>query len=189
MITETTNKDKMEKPDIRVKNAWRVIRAIAFIIILLIAIGVAVTFTFISQQEHVPDFFLAAVYALCGAAVLWRLLALILYPIIEYRQWFYMILEDRVEIRHGIFFIKNSIIPIIRIQHVTVEQGPVYRHFGLFNVVISLASGTFQIVGLRKEKAEEITGNLNRRLYGRLKAAEEENLPGISQVSEEEKQL
>lgn len=95
---------------------------------------------------------------------------MIIYPAIEYRQWFYSISEDRVEIRHGIFFIKNSIIPIIRIQHVTVEQGPIYRRFGLYNVVISLASGNFQILGLSREKAEEISKNLNHRLYARLES-------------------
>jgi membrane protein YdbS with pleckstrin-like domain len=172
MITE--NMSNLEKPDIKAKSAWRVVRIISFAVIFLIALGITIGITWISRQEYTPGAFLATVYIICGVLVLWRLLAMIFYPEIEYRQWFYSISEDRVEVRHGIFFIKNSIIPIIRIQHVTIEQGPIYRRFGLYNVVISLASGNFHIVGLRQETAEEISKNLNNRLYNRLEAAEDQ---------------
>ena len=43
-------------------------------------------------------------------------LGLLLYPELEYRQWGYIVEEDRVVIRHGIFFVKKVIIPIIRIR-------------------------------------------------------------------------
>ena len=168
MITETTT--NLEKPDIRAKKAWRVTRLISFVVFLLLALGTNIGTTLWSSKMMDSGYLATAVYIVSALVVLWRLLALIIYPAIEYRQWFYSISEDRVEIRHGIFFIKNSIIPIIRIQHVTVEQGPIYRRFGLYNVVISLASGNFQILGLSREKAEEISKNLNHRLYARLES-------------------
>lgn len=168
MITE--NMTNLEKPDIKAKSAWRVARAIGFLVVLIIALAATVGATLWSSKIYDPGYFPIIVYIASCALVLWRLLALILYPIIEYRQWFYSISEDRVEIRHGIFFIKNSVIPIIRIQHVTVEQGPIYRRFGLYNVSISLASGNFQILGLRQDRAEEISNILNQQLYARLEA-------------------
>ncbi|MGI6256935.1 MAG: PH domain-containing protein [Anaerovoracaceae bacterium] len=168
MITETTT--NLEKPDIRAKKAWRVTRLISFVVFLLLALGASIGTTLWSSEMMDSGYLPTLVYIVSALVVLWRLLALIIYPAIEYRQWFYSISEDRVEIRHGIFFIKNSIIPIIRIQHVTVEQGPIYRRFGLHNVVISLASGNFQILGLSRDKAEEISKNLNHRLYVRLES-------------------
>ena len=64
----------------------------------------------------------------------------------------------------------TSIVPIVRIQHITVGQGPIYRKLGLFKVTIALASGTFEIVGLRDERAKEISETLRARLYTRLDA-------------------
>ena len=94
--------------------------------------------------------------------------AFLIYPEIEYRQWRYLITEDKVEIRHGIFFVETTIIPIVRIQHITISQGPIRRRFGLFGVKISLASGEHEIVGLTEEKAARVSDYLKTRLYVRL---------------------
>ena len=91
-----------------------------------------------------------------------------LYPELEYRQWGYIVEEDRVVIRHGIFFVKKVIIPIIRIQNITVSQGPINRKLGIYSLEMSLASGSFAIEGLNKETADFISENLKAKLYERL---------------------
>ena len=63
-------------------------------------------------------------------------------------------------------------IPIIRIQNVNTNQGPIQRIFKLYSVELALASGTFDIVGLSKETAEDISEKLNARLRARLAANE-----------------
>jgi len=96
------------------------------------------------------------------------LIGIILYPIIEYKQWRYAITEDKVEIRHGIFFITTTVIPIIRVQHITISRGPIYRKLGLSAVKIFLASGSFEIEGLRENIANTISENLKSRVMERL---------------------
>lgn len=104
----------------------------------------------------------------------YKIAGIIIYPHIEYRQWGYQIHEDRVDIRHGIFFVNHSIIPVVRIQHITVSQGPINRRLGLYEVAMSLASDNFEIPCLSKEVADEIADNLKSRLYNRLEANSQE---------------
>ncbi len=111
---------------------------------------------------------LLAVYKIAG---------IIIYPQVEYRQWGYQIHEDRVDIRHGIFFVTHSIVPVVRIQHITVSQGPINRKLGLYEVEMSLASDSFEIPCLSKEVADEIADNLKSRLYNRLEANGQEVRP------------
>ncbi len=114
-----------------------------------------------------------------GAIVLavYKIAGIIIYPQIEYRQWGYKISEDRVDIRHGIFFVKHTIVPVVRIQHITVSQGPVNRKLGLYEVEMSLASDNFEIPCLSKEVADGIADNLKSRLYNRLEANSQEVRP------------
>lgn len=148
--------------------SWRISRSIWLAICVLVCVT-AVIISFAVQGEAG---FPVGLYVSAAAAilVLYKLVGLIVYPKIEYRQWGYHIAEDKVVIRHGIFFVTNTVIPIIRIQHITVKQGPIGRRLGLYDVEISLASGSFEIVCLEKSVADEISENLKSRLYVRLEA-------------------
>ena len=86
----------------------------------------------------------------------------------------YMISDEKIEIIHGIFFIKRDIIPVIRIQNITLKQGPLYRRYGLYSVVIALASGTFEIVGLNLDTAEDIAEKVREKLYSRFQTKQEQ---------------
>jgi membrane protein YdbS with pleckstrin-like domain len=117
------------------------------------------------------DFFRPAasyVYGIEGLILLYLLAAAFLYPVIEYRQWGYLIFHDRVEIKHGIFFISTSIVPVIRIQHITIEHGIILRKLGLSSVRIHTASGTFNIMGLSNSEARSMIESLKNNLYTRI---------------------
>lgn len=96
------------------------------------------------------------------------LINLTVIPPFEYKQWGYMLQDDKVVVRHGIFIEKETVIPVIRIQNITVSQGPIDRKLGLHRVHMFLASGSFEIIGLDKETAERISENLKNGLYRRL---------------------
>jgi hypothetical protein len=91
-----------------------------------------------------------------GSVILLQLLNLIIYPEIEYRQWYYCLTQDRIEIRKGIIFHSTTIIPITRIQHVTVNEGPLARIYKLAKVEITTAGSTNEIDGLAVETAHEL---------------------------------
>jgi membrane protein YdbS with pleckstrin-like domain len=173
-----------EKPDPKAITGWRIGRLIGLIIFLVLGIAASIVVTLVDELAPAALW----VYLISGGLVLLNLLGFLILPVIEYRQWKYLITDEKVEIVHGIFFVTTSIVPIVRIQHITVGQGPIYRKLGLFKVTIALASGTFEIVGLRDERAKEISETLRARLYTRLDAqvdakADVQEAPEAGEVS------
>lgn len=155
-----------KKPERAAIKAWRLSRAIALIVLIVIA-GVIIAGMSLAEVD-VRTLLIACAFA--AVVLVCQIAALCIFPLIEYKQWKYQISDDKVEIIHGIFFIKRDIIPTIRMQNITIKQGPIYRRFGLFTVEIALASGTFEIVGLDGETAQEIADKLRAKLRERLQA-------------------
>ncbi|MGN0659567.1 MAG: PH domain-containing protein [Emergencia sp.] len=156
---------EFQKPDPRAVTGWRIARGITACISLLVCAAVTAAFLFsgwTSPWRNILMGFMAAWLIYCIAAM-------IIYPVIEYRQWGYIIEEDKVVIRHGIFFIREVIVPVIRIQNITLSQGPVSRKLGLYKLELSLASGSFEIAGLNRETAEAVSEHLKEKLYHRLR--------------------
>ena len=61
-------------------------------------------------------------------------------------------------------------IPIVRIQHITIFQGPINRKLGISCININTASGQFSIEGISNEDASLIAEGLKSKLYTRLEA-------------------
>lgn len=159
------------KLDKKAVTSWRIGRLIGLAFVLAVC---AALYLIAGLIEGIGPYRWAVCLVL-GLFILYKLVGLAVYPLIEYRQWGYAITEDKVDIRHGIFFITNTIVPIIRIQHITVSQGPINRKLGLYEVEMSLASSSFAIECLSKEVADEIADNLRAKLYVRLEAAQRES--------------
>lgn len=152
--------------DKKIVTAWRITRFIRLIVIVLI-LGIP---TFILSRQVFFPLFAPIIYAVEGIIFIYMIITPFLYPVIEYKQWGYIISDDRVEIKHGIFFIHTTVIPVMRIQHITIAQGPIIRKLGLSNVSIHTASGVFVIEGLSNEDARAITEALKAKLYTRFEA-------------------
>jgi membrane protein YdbS with pleckstrin-like domain len=83
-----------------------------------------------------------------------------IFPKVEYREWKYLIGEDKIELISGIIIREKTIIPISRIQHLDIEQGPIYRKFGLAVLKINTAGASHEIPALTIEEAEDISEKL-----------------------------
>ncbi|WP_425447306.1 PH domain-containing protein [Dethiothermospora halolimnae] len=97
----------------------------------------------------------------------------LIHPFIEYNQWSYCITEEKVEYNHGIYYTKKSIIPISRIQHLDLSQGPLQKLFKFSSVKIYTAGMTHTIEDIPISKAEVIAENLNKLI---LKVNENEDI-------------
>lgn len=160
--------NQYQKPDRRAIKAWRLRRFITLIFLIIILAGLLV-----SRYLLDPGTVMDVVCGIAGVLVLYKIVGLFVYPLIEYKQWKFLISDEKVEIIHGIFFIERNIIPVIRIQNITIQQGPIYRKFDLHTVEVALASGTFEIEGLSREIAEDISEKMREKLYARLECSEE----------------
>lgn len=156
--------ETFEKLDPKAIKSWRLARIIRTAIFFAVTAGVLLLLFFVESPRAVFIGFAAVLGLFC----LYSLISTAVFPPIEYRQWGYRIEEDKVIIRHGLFFIDKTVIPMIRIQNVTTSQGPIDRRYGLCSVELAIASGSFEIKCLTAEKAEQLSLYLNERLYKRV---------------------
>jgi membrane protein YdbS with pleckstrin-like domain len=84
-------------------------------------------------------------------------------PAARYKRLRYLVDEGGLRIRRGVFWRKVIWIPITRVQHTDVSQGPVQRKFGLATLTVhtaGTAGASISLPGLE----HEIAGRLNDHL-------------------------
>ena len=96
-----------------------------------------------------------------GAVVLFILWEAVIIPKLKLHFWRYEIREEEIDIRHGVFIIRRTLIPMVRVQHVDTEHGPVMRLFNLATLRISTAATNHRIPALSREKAAELRGEIS----------------------------
>lgn len=151
------------KLDKNAMKSWLISRGIATIIVTAVLLIIQWFFT----EKISVNFFMNHSFGIktfIGIIGLLLLLNFILYPFIEYKQWRYVITKDKIEFSEGIYYIKTTIIPIIRVQHIRINQGPVNRMLNLANVDIFTAGGSHTIPNLNIEKANEIGEYLKEKI-------------------------
>ena len=77
-------------------------------------------------------------------------------PMILWRRWRYEIRAEEIDLRHGLFTVRRTLVPIRRVQHVDTESGPLQGMFELATVSFHTAAGSTKIPQLFRGQAEEI---------------------------------
>jgi membrane protein YdbS with pleckstrin-like domain len=129
------------------RQVWMIEGSILTSLLLLITIVLVVLTRIFDLLWYLP----------VGAATITLIFAsffIWMYPRLRYRRWRYEIYEHEIELKQGVFFVKRTVIPMVRIQHVDTEQGPLLRKYGLAAVTFSTAAGGHQIPALSLEIAD-----------------------------------
>lgn len=136
-----------EKLPVQAKQIWR-IYSIGQIVIDLVILGIVL---YITRNMDIPNYIFVI-----GATVLFIYFVIITFfiPNIKWKIISYEVREHEIEIQTGLFIIKRTIIPIIRVQHVDVKQGPLIKQKKLANIDITTAATTHTIPLLREEDAD-----------------------------------
>ena len=100
------------------------------------------------------------------------LLVLLLYPVLvapgrRYRAWGYAMDADELRIARGVWTRIETIVPLARVQHIDVSQGPIERAFGVCRLVLHTA-GTMHsrvvLPGLARASAEALRDEVRGRI-------------------------
>lgn len=78
-------------------------------------------------------------------------------PARRYRRMGYAFSADRLRVVTGYIFQTDTMVPLSRIQHIDVEQGPILRRFGLADLQVHTAAAgdeTVTVPGLARADAE-----------------------------------
>ena len=104
--------------------------------------------------------------------ILLPLLVPILYLVLlspgrRYRAWGYAIDAEEMQVRHGVWVQTQTLVPLDRVQHIDISQGPLERSFGVCRLIVHTA-GTLhsQVVlpGLARPTAERIRDDIRARI-------------------------
>lgn len=132
------------------KKAWRINNGIWVLLIWLIPLGLG-AYLFLGRIMPAWIFWVST-----GLALVFTVLLLVIIPNIRWQLWRYHIDEHEIDLEHGIFIIRRTLIPIKRVQHVDTRQGPVLRSYELADVVISTAATTHKIPALQESTADQV---------------------------------
>lgn len=100
-------------------------------------------------------------YALLGITLAYAVFAILFRPVITWRTWRYEVSEQEIDLLHGVFVKTRTLIPMVRVQHVDTEQGPLLRCFGLSSVTISTAAGSHEIPALADQVAVRLRDQIS----------------------------
>lgn len=126
---------------------WRLYGLIGSVVFLMIAIAASVL-TFIFEWPHYIHYIVIAGVIVEALAFIWII------PNIRWEHWRYDVREHEIEIQSGLFIIKKTLIPMVRVQHVDTAQGPILKKYNLANISISTAATTHIIPMLISEEAD-----------------------------------
>lgn len=155
---------EFQRVDKKAKTKWRFSRIIGLIFGVLPISVITMLICLAIADGDFTGITTIVGWCIVAVMVIIQLLSIFVYPPIEYIQWQYMIASDRIEIKKGIFYRTHTVIPISRIQHVTVTQGVLQRPFKLSTVQIHTAGDVMEIQELNTEVAEEICSRLQKRV-------------------------
>ena len=88
-------------------------------------------------------------------------LLIYLFPKVRWMRWRYEVREQEIELQHGLFVVKRTLVPMVRVQHVDTEQGPILRKYDLASITISTAATNHTIPALITEEADELRGRIS----------------------------
>ncbi|WP_342526342.1 PH domain-containing protein [Chryseomicrobium sp. FSL W7-1435] len=142
---------------------WRIYGLIQSLFLVLVAGGIsALNFFF---------FELGWVY-IVTVVTLFLFIALLtgVLPSLRWKRWRYEVREHEIELQHGLIVRKRTLIPMVRVQHVDTEQGPILRSYQLASIHISTAATSHTIPFLDEQEAE----SMRRRISELARVAEDD---------------
>ncbi len=134
---------------------WRISGAITSLIIWIIGGGL-VTLGIVFDW---PFWLIAALITLI---LTYSYLIIFFFPKLRWKRWRYEVREQEIELMRGVFIIKRTLIPMVRVQHVDTQQGPLLRKYQLSTVMISTAATVHEIPALDMDEAEELRQSISR---------------------------
>ena len=88
-------------------------------------------------------------------------------PARRFSRWGYRMDADELQVQHGMLTQVHTVVPLDRIQHLDLAQGPLERSFGVSRLIVHTA-GTLHsqvlLPGLPRETAERMRDEIRARI-------------------------
>jgi hypothetical protein len=85
----------------------------------------------------------------------------------RFDAWGYLMDGEELQVRHGVLTRVHTVVPLDRVQHIDIAQGPLERSFGVSRLIVHTA-GTLHsqvlLPGLPRETAEAMRDDIRARI-------------------------
>ncbi len=134
-----------------VRRMWFWEETLMALVVLGVAFGLAAAFSVL--MPWLP------LVAVAGELILVRLV-----PRMRHARWRWELHEEELELRHGIWKVTWTVVPLTRIQHVAVQRTGWTGTFGLVVLRVHTAAGATTIPGLAPAQADDVRDRILARL-------------------------
>jgi membrane protein YdbS with pleckstrin-like domain len=141
-------------------------RAVGWIVAASLSLATLVAVALLSLAPGLPwlvRILLFPGWAVVSAAIAWLFYA---WPAVHFRHVSYLVSDDGIEIRTGVWWRGVLSVPRSRVQHIDVSQGPLERAYGLGRLVLYTAGTNHSrvaLAGLEYRIALELRNHLMPR--------------------------
>ena len=104
---------------------------------------------------------------LVGAAIVFGVLSTVFFVPRRWRRWGYAFTGSELHLARGWLFRLHTIVPVSRVQHIDVAQGPIERGAGVAALTLHTAGTENSLVvlpGISRRRAEEIRDAIRGRI-------------------------
>jgi membrane protein YdbS with pleckstrin-like domain len=129
-------------------------------LITMIIVSACVGVVFVFAGDDIADWTTLLILIILGFS--W-VISLIM-PFARYHWYRASFTDEQISLREGFIMITEEIVPIERIQKISLESGPLDRMFGMTKLVVYTAGGDVTIRFMEKERAQEIGDRLKARI-------------------------
>ncbi|MGP4061850.1 PH domain-containing protein [Halobacillus litoralis] len=133
---------------------WRIYGAIQVGIVILLSIGLFVAVL-------LWDWPWWTLLIALGVLFIELIVSVWLIPSLRWKRWRYEVSEHDIDLQHGIIIVTRTLVPMVRVQHVDTEQGPLLRKFHLSTISISTAATVHKIPALDEQEAERLRQSIS----------------------------
>ncbi|MFY4776720.1 PH domain-containing protein [Metabacillus sp. RGM 3146] len=134
---------------------WRISALLSSLFYLFVLIGVSVLFYF-------KEWPIWIVIALFCSWIIHLIYSAWLKPMLRHRVWRYEIHEQEIDLQYGMFTVRRVLIPMVRVQHVDTQQGPLLRKYQLATIEITTAATKHHIPALDVHEADQLRDYISR---------------------------
>lgn len=139
-----------EKISIDAVKVWRLSNTLGHLLALIIIAILVVCSNLFGWFEWIN----IVLYIIGGLATLSALFSIVIEPLYVQRTWRYQIDQQFVQLKHGKWQVKHTLIPMEKVEYVRSEQGPLMRLFDLYTIEVGTTTSSHVIPGIPSEEAK-----------------------------------
>lgn len=106
-------------------------------------------------------------YGLIALTFVTGLYSIILKPYLMQKYWRYEISEEFIQLKYGHFKTTHKLIPMTKVEFVSIDQGPIMRKYDLYDVNIGSTTSSHTIPAIPKDKAVTLSNQI--AVYAKVK--------------------